>query len=108
MLHLQLVPPLCDYMVWIHTQRDADAIKYLRTEARSNIMYNEFRDRRMVEVRVDAYRQMHREVDCELEKEKREKERERKHEKARRTKATYAKGGEEALNKGKWQRLTQG
>jgi hypothetical protein len=39
--------------------------------------------------------------------EKREEERAWKHEKARRAKEAYAKGGERALMKVKWSRLTQ-
>jgi hypothetical protein len=50
---------------------------------------------------------MHREMDYEQEKEKREEERARKSEKARHTKQAYARGGEEALMKDKWPRLTQ-
>jgi hypothetical protein len=50
---------------------------------------------------------MKREMDREEYKEKREKERARKHEKARHVKEVYVKGGERALMKGKWSRLTQ-
>jgi hypothetical protein len=49
---------------------------------------------------------MHREMDYEQEKEKREEER-ATNEKARHTKEAYARGGEEALMKDKWPRLTQ-
>jgi hypothetical protein len=45
-------------------------------------------------------------MDHEEYKEKRE-ERARKREKAQRAKEVYAKGGERALMKGKWPRLTQ-
>jgi hypothetical protein len=50
---------------------------------------------------------MQREMDLEEYKEKREEERAEKSEKARRAKKVYTKGGERALMKGKWPRLTQ-
>jgi len=69
-------------------------------------------DRRMAEARRAWYRRMHREVEDELKEEKRAAEREaeraRKREKARLAKAAYENGGEMALKKGKWKRLTQG
>jgi hypothetical protein len=43
---LQHVPPLCDYNVWIDTERDADAKHYLRSMIELNMM-EEFRARRM-------------------------------------------------------------
>jgi hypothetical protein len=46
------------------------------------------------------------EMDCGEYKEKRELERAQKCEKARHAKEAYAKGGERALMKGKWPRLT--
>jgi hypothetical protein len=46
-------------------------------------------------------------MDREEYKEKREEERARKHEKARCAKEAYERGGEKALVKEKWARLTQ-
>jgi hypothetical protein len=48
-----------------------------------------------------------REMDREKYKEKRDEERAQKHEKARRANEAYERGGEKALVKGKWSRLTQ-
>jgi hypothetical protein len=45
-------------------------------------------------------------MDLEEYKEKREEERAKKSEKARRAKKVYTKGGERALMKGTWPRLT--
>jgi hypothetical protein len=89
---LQLVFPLCDYKVWIDTERGEEAKNHLRHMVELNLMEEEFRARRM---------------DREEYKEKREEERARKCEKARRAKEAYERGGEKALVKGKWARLTQ-
>jgi hypothetical protein len=89
---LQLVFPLCDYKVWIDTERGEEAKNHLRRMVELNLMEEEFRARR---------------IDREEYKEKREEERARKCEKARRAKEAYERGGEKALVKGKWARLTQ-
>jgi hypothetical protein len=72
-----------------------------------NMMEEEFHGHKMVERKRAAYFAMKREMAHEQYKEKREEERELKHEKARRVKKTYAKGGERSLMKAKWPRLTQ-
>jgi hypothetical protein len=89
---LQLVFPLCGYKVWIDTERGEEAKNHLRRMVELNLMEEEFRARR---------------IDREEYKEKREEERARKCEKARRAKEAYERGGEKALVKGKWARLTQ-
>jgi hypothetical protein len=71
------------------------------------MMEEEFRARRMAERKRAAYFAMQREMTREEYKEKWEEERARKCEKPRRVKEAYARGGEKALMKGKWQRLTQ-
>jgi len=98
---------LCDYNVWIDTERSPDAISYLRSMARLELMENEFRARRRAERERDADRLRRREEERRKEEEKRTEERARKLEKGRRAKAAYVKGGQDALNKGKWPRLTQ-
>jgi hypothetical protein len=70
-------------------------------------MMEEFRAHRMSERKHAAYFATRREMDCEQEKEKREEERARKHEKSRRAKEAFARGGDKALMKGKWSHLTQ-
>jgi hypothetical protein len=72
-----------------------------------NMMEEEFRGHRITERKRTAYFAMKREMAREEYKEKREEERARKREKARRVKEVYAKGGERALIKAKWPRLTQ-
>jgi hypothetical protein len=72
-----------------------------------NMMEEEFCARRMAEHKHATYFVMKRDMDREEYKEKREEERARKCEKARRAKEACAKGGEKALMKGKWPRLTQ-
>jgi hypothetical protein len=54
-----------------------------------------------------AYFAMHCKMDHEEYKEKREEERARERKKARRVKEAFARGGENALIKGKWPWLTQ-
>jgi hypothetical protein len=103
---LQLVPPLCDYKVWIDTERGAAVKRHLRNMVELNMM-EEFCGRRMAERKCATYFAMKREMACEEFKEKREEERARKREKARRAKEAYAKGGERALMKVKWPHLTQ-
>jgi hypothetical protein len=80
---------------------------YLRNMVELNMMEEEFYARRMVERKRAAYFAMQREMAREECKDKREEERPWKHEKARRAKEAYARGGERALIKGKWLRLTQ-
>jgi hypothetical protein len=70
-------------------------------------MEEEFRARRIAEHSRVVFFTSQREMDREEYKEKREDERARKREKARRAKAVYERGGEKALVKGKWARLTQ-
>jgi hypothetical protein len=70
-------------------------------------MKEEFRVRRMEERRRATFFARQREMDCEEYKAKREQERAWKHEKVRRAKGVYERGGEEALKKAKWPSLTQ-
>jgi hypothetical protein len=104
---LQLVFPLCDYKVWIDTERGEEAKNHLCCKVELNLMEEEFRTHRTVEHRHAVFFASQREMDREEYKEKREEERAQKHEKARRAKAAYERGGEKALVKGKWARLTQ-
>jgi hypothetical protein len=78
---LQPVFSLCDYKVWIDTKRGEEVKRHLRRKVELNLM-EEFRARRMVERRRDAYFTMQREMDRDEYKQKREEERARKHEKA--------------------------
>jgi hypothetical protein len=104
---LQLVPPLCDYKVWIDTERDEKAKHHLCNMVKLNMMEEVFRVHRMEECRHAAYFDMQCEMDREEYKEKREEERAQKSEKARRAKEVFARGGEKALMKDKWSRLAQ-
>jgi hypothetical protein len=52
---LQLVPPLCDYKVWINTERGEKVKHHLRNIVQLNMMEEEFRARRMEEHRRTAY-----------------------------------------------------
>jgi hypothetical protein len=104
---LQHVPPLYDYMVWINTERGAEAKRYLHNMVDLNMMEEEFRAHRMAEHNHAACFAMQREMACEEYKEKREEERARNCEKARLAKEAYARGGERALMMGKWPRLNQ-
>jgi hypothetical protein len=104
---LLLMPPLCDYKVWIDTKRGEKAKHHLHNMVQLNMMEEEFHARRMEEHRCAAYFAMQREMDREECKVKQEEERAHKLEKARRAKEAYARGGEKALIKGKWPRLTQ-
>jgi hypothetical protein len=101
------VPPLCYYMVWIDTERDAEAKHYLRRMIELNMIDEEFRTRRMEECRRAAFFARYYEMDREEYKQKREQERAWKREKARRAKKAYERGGDEALRKTKWTSLTQ-
>jgi hypothetical protein len=103
---LKLVPPLCNYKVWIDTERDAEAKCYLRNRVELNMIEEEFHARMIEERKRAGYFAMKRKMAREEYKEKREEERAQKREKARRVKEAYARGGERALMKGKWPRLT--
>jgi hypothetical protein len=52
---LQLVPPLCDYKVWIDTERGEKVKHHLRNIVQLNMMEEEFHARRMEEHRRTAY-----------------------------------------------------
>jgi hypothetical protein len=104
---LQHVPPLCDYKVWIDTERDAEAKRYFRSMVELNMMEEELCAHRMEECRHVTFFPTHREMDREEYKEKREQEKACKREKARRVKKVYERGGDEALRKAKWPSLTQ-
>jgi hypothetical protein len=52
---LQPMPALCDYKVWIDTERDAEAKHYLRSMVEPNMMEEEFRTRRMDKCRCAAF-----------------------------------------------------
>jgi hypothetical protein len=104
---LHQVFPLCDSKVWIDTERGEEAKNRLHRMVELNLMEEEFCARRTVERRHAAFFAMQREMDHEEYKEKREEERAQKREKARRAKEAYERGGEKALMKGKWPRLTQ-
>jgi hypothetical protein len=104
---LQPVPPLCDYKVWIDIERDAEVKRYLRSMVELNMTEEEFHARRMEERRHVAFLARQHEMNREEYKEKWEQGRARKHEKARRAKEAYERGGDEALRKAKWPSLTQ-
>jgi hypothetical protein len=67
---LQHVPPLCDYKVWIDTERDAEAKCYLCSMVELNMMEEEFRAHRMEERRCAAFFARQREMNREEYKEK--------------------------------------
>jgi hypothetical protein len=69
---LQPVPPLCDYKMWIDTERDAKAKRYLRSMVGLNMMEEEFHARRTAERRCAAFFARQHEMDREEYKEKRE------------------------------------
>jgi hypothetical protein len=104
---LQLVFPLCDYKVWIDTERGEEAKNHLCRMVELNLIDEEFCARRTVEHRRAIFFARQREMNREEYKEKQEEERARKREKARCAKEAYERGGEKALVKGKWARLTQ-
>jgi hypothetical protein len=72
---LQLVPLLCDYKVWINTERGVEVKHYLHNMVELNMMYEEFRAYRMAKRKRAAYFAMQREMAHEEYKEKREEER---------------------------------
>jgi hypothetical protein len=78
---LQPIPPLCDYKVWIDTERAAEVKYFLGNMVELNMM-EEFRACRMEECRHAAYFAMQCEMRREEYKEKREVERAQKREKA--------------------------
>jgi hypothetical protein len=86
--------------------RGLKAIFYLYSMAQLNMMEEKFHAHRMEECTRATYFAMCREMDHE-QKEKREVERARKHEKVRRAKEAFARGGDKAVMKGKWSHLTQ-
>jgi hypothetical protein len=92
---LQHVPLLCDYKVWIDTEKGVEVKYFLRNMVEQNMMAEKFRVRRMKERKRATYFTMQREMKHEY-KEKRE-ERAPKREKARRAKEAYARGGKKAL-----------
>jgi hypothetical protein len=72
---LQPVFPLCDYKVWIDTERGEEAKNHLRRMVELNLMEEKFRARRTVERRPAVFFARQREMDREEYKEKREEER---------------------------------
>jgi hypothetical protein len=52
---LQHVPPLCDYKVWIDTERGVEVKCYLRNMVELNMMEVEFHVCRLVERKRAAY-----------------------------------------------------
>jgi hypothetical protein len=67
---LQPVSPLCDYKVWINTERGVQAKRHLCNMVELNMMEEELCARRMAERKRAAYFAMKREVDREEYKEK--------------------------------------
>jgi hypothetical protein len=67
---LQPVSPLCDYKVWINTERGVQAKCHLCNMVELNMMEEELCARRMVERKRATYFAMKREVDREEYKEK--------------------------------------
>jgi hypothetical protein len=86
---LQPVFPLCDYKVWIDTERGEEAKNHLCHMMELNLMEEEFRARRTVDCRRAIFFARQCETDREQYKEKREEERARKREKARCAKESY-------------------
>jgi hypothetical protein len=72
-----------------------------------NMMEEKFHTCRMAERKRATYFAIHREMGHEHDKEKREEERAQKCEKARRAKAAFVNGDEQALIKSKWSQVTQ-
>jgi hypothetical protein len=93
--------------VWIDTERGTKAISYFFLMAHLNMMEDEFCTRRIVEHKHAAAFLIHREMECGKDKEKQEEERAQKCKKVCSAKATFLKGGEQAIIKGKWPCLTQ-
>jgi hypothetical protein len=72
---LQPMFPLCDYKVWIDTERGEEAKNHLHRMVELNLMEAEFRARRTTERRRVIFFTRQREMDREEYKEKREEER---------------------------------
>jgi hypothetical protein len=100
------MPPLCDYKVWIDSERGEKVKHHICNIVQLNMTEEELCTCRMEERRRAVYFAMQCEMDREEYKEMREEKRAQKHEKARRVKEAYARGGEKALINGKWPRLT--
>jgi lysozyme family protein len=98
---------LCDYKVWIDTERGAEAKQYLCNMVELNMIEDELCACRMAECKHTDYFTMQREMAREEYKEKREEEKTQKQEKTRCAKEAYARGGERALMEDKWPHLTQ-
>jgi hypothetical protein len=71
---LQPVPSLCDYKLWIDTERDAEMKRYLHNMVELNIMLEEFRARRISERKCASYFAMKYKMAREDYKEKQEEE----------------------------------
>jgi hypothetical protein len=69
---LQHVPLLCDYKVWIDTERGAKVKRYLHSMIELNMMEEEFRGRRMEERRCATFFVRQCEIDREEYKERQE------------------------------------
>jgi hypothetical protein len=82
LIALQPVPPLCDYKVWIDTEKGAEVKHYLHNMVELNMIEEEFHAHRMAECKRAAYFAMQREMKHEEYKEKREEEKAQKCEKA--------------------------
>jgi hypothetical protein len=67
---LQSVSPLCDYKMWIDTERGTEAISYLCLMAQLNMMEEKFCTHRMEERQRSTYFAMRREMDRKEYKEK--------------------------------------
>jgi hypothetical protein len=52
---LQSIPPLCDYKVWIDTERGVEVKRYLCNMVELNMMDEEFCTYRMAERKCVAY-----------------------------------------------------
>jgi hypothetical protein len=74
--------PLCDYKVWIDTERGEEAKNHLRRMVELNLMKEEFHACRTTERRCAIFFARQREMGREEYKEKWEEERARKREKA--------------------------
>jgi hypothetical protein len=68
---LQPMFSLCDYKVWIDTERGEEVKRHLRCMVELNLMEEEFHARRVVERNHDAYFIMQRKIDRDEYKENR-------------------------------------
>jgi hypothetical protein len=78
MIVLQSVFPLCDYKVWIDTERGEEAKNHLHCMVKLNLMEEEFRARRTAEHMRAVFFANQCEMDREEYKENREEERAQK------------------------------